>query len=171
MRAQSKKLAAGSMLAALGVVVMLLGAVLSLGMYVCPMIVGLCLMPYGREYGVRSQLMVWIVISVLSFLLVPNPEENLMFAGLFGWYPAVHPILERVPKRLRWPVKLLVFNAVIIAIEALVIFVLVPEILDASMLLLLLGLGNVMFVMYDRIIPKFPAIYEKYLKQLKQAPK
>ena len=87
MKFQSKKMAVCSMTAAVGVVILLLGGVLGLGMYVCPLLVGLCLMPIGRLYGVKYQLMLWIVISLLSLLLVPNPEENLTFAGIFGWYP------------------------------------------------------------------------------------
>ena len=153
------------MMAACSVVVMLLGAVLSLGMYLCPMLVGLSLMLIGREYGIRYQVMLWIVISVLCIILVPNPEENLMFAGLFGWYPALRPILERVPKSLRMLIKLLVFNITVIALEALIIFVLVPEILDSAMLFLLLLMGNVMFVMYDRVIPKFPDLADRFIKK------
>ena len=165
MKQQAKRVAVCSMMAACSVVVMLLGAVLSLGMYLCPMLVGLSLMLIGREYGIRYQLMLWIVISVLCIILVPNPEENLMFAGLFGWYPALRPILERVPKSLRMLIKLLVFNTTVIALEALIIYVLVPEMLDSAMLFLLLLMGNVMFVMYDRVIPKFPDLADRFIKK------
>jgi len=165
MKQQSRRIAVCSMMAAFSVVVMLLGAVLSLGMYVCPMLVGLCLMLIGREYGVRYHLMLWVVVSILCFMLVPNPEENMIFAGLFGWYPAARPTLERLPKRLRKAVKLLLFNLVVIALEALLLFIIAPEILDAAMVLLLLLMGNVVFIMYDNIIPKFPDLAGKYLKR------
>ena len=164
MKQQSRRIAVCSMMAAFSVVVMLLGAVLSLGMYLCPMLVGLCLMLIGREYGFRYHLLLWVVISILCFMLVPNPEENLMFAGFFGWYPAAYPMLECLPKCLRMPAKLVLFNIVVIALEVLIVFVLVPEVLESAMLVLLLLLGNLMFVMYDRLIPKFPALAGKYLK-------
>ena len=164
MREQSRRMAVCSMTAALGVVVLLLGAVLELGMYVCPMVVGLCLIPIGRKYGLRYQLMLWVVISILSFLLVPNPEENLVFAGLFGWYPVLQPRMQKLPKLLRTLLKLLLFNVVVIALEALVLYVLVPEAIDSAMLILLLLLGNVMFVMYDRVVERFDVI-EANLKQ------
>lgn len=155
MKQQSKKMAVCSMTAAVGVVILLLGGVLGLGMYVCPLLVGLCLIPIGKRYGIKYQLMLWIVISLLSLILVPNPEENLMFAGFFGWYPALYPRLQKLPNTLRWIVKLLLFNGVVIALEALVMLVLVPEVIGESMLLLLLLLGNVVFVMYDRLLPNF----------------
>ena len=164
MREQSRRMAVCSVTAALGVVVLLLGAVLELGMYVCPMVVGLCLIPVGRRFGVKYQLLLWIVISLLSFFLVPNPEENLVFAGLFGWYPVLQPRMQKLPKLLRTLLKLLLFNVVVIALEALVLYVLVPEAIDSAMLILLLLLGNVMFVMYDRVVERFDVI-EANLKQ------
>lgn len=165
MRDQSRRMAVCSVAAALGVVVLLLGAVLELGIYVCPMVVGLCLIPIGRRFGVKYQLLLWIVISFLSFLLVPNPEENLVFAGLFGWYPALQPRMQKLPKILRALLKLLLFNAVVIALETLVLYVLVPEAVDSAMLVLLLLLGNVMFVMYDRVIGRFDVIEENLKKR------
>ena len=166
MKFQSKKMAVCSMTAAVGVVILLLGGVLGLGMDVCPLLVGLCLMPIGRLYGVKYQLMLWIVISLLSLLLVPNPEENLMFAGIFGWYPALYPKLQKLPKVLRWVVKLLLFNGIVIALEALVMLVLVPEVIGDGMLLLLLLMGNVVFVMYDRVLPNFEANLTKRWKHI-----
>ena len=162
MRKHAKIMATCSMATAVGVVVMLLGGILELGMYVCPMVIGLCLIPIGRQYGVKYQLLIWIAISLLSFLLVPNPEENLVFAGLFGWYPALQPRLQKLPKLLRVPVKLVLFNGITIALESLLIYVLVPEAMDSSMMLLLLLLGNVMFVMYDRIIDRFDLLEAKF---------
>lgn len=165
MREQTRRIAVCSMTAALGVVVMLLGAVLELGMYVCPMVVGLCLIPLGRRFGVKYQLLLWIAISLLSLFLVPNPEENLVFAGLFGWYPALQPKLQKLPRVLRAVVKLVLFNAVVIGLEALIIFVLVPEVIGDNMLLLLLLLGNVMFVMYDRVVGRFDVIEAKFKRR------
>ena len=165
MREQSRRMAVCSVAAALGVVVLLLGAVLELGIYVCPMVVGLCLIPIGRRFGVKYQLLLWVVISLLSLLIVPNPEENLVFAGLFGWYPALQPRMQKLPKLLRTLLKLLLFNAVVIALETLVLYVLVPEAIDSAMLVLLLLLGNVMFVMYDRVIGRFDVIEENLKKR------
>ena len=166
MKDQSKRIAVCSITAALGVVVLLLGAVLGLGMYVCPVLVGLCLLPIGNRYGIKYQLILWVVISILSFIFVPNPEENLMFAGLFGWYPALYPKLQKLPKLLRLLVKLLIFNGIVIALEALVVLVLVPEILSAAMILLLLAIGNLTFLLYDKLIPRFPILAGRYLKFL-----
>ena len=165
MNKQTKGLAVCSVMAALGVVILLLGAALGLGTYVCPVIVGMSLIPVGREYGTSRQLMLWGVISVLSVLLVPDPEETLMFAGLFGWYPALRPRLQPLPPVLRIAAKLLLFNVVIVALEALVMMVLVPEVMSTPMMIALLLLGNVTFLLYDRAIPLFDVIVKKYRKR------
>lgn len=142
-------MAAGAMTAAMCVVLMLLGGVVELGMYASPMLAGLCAMPVGKRWGRKYQCMVWLVVSVLSFLLVPQVEENLLFAAFFGWYPIVRYRLEKLPRLLGWLCKLLTFNVAILAVEVLVMFLLVPEAVEPVLALVLLALANVTFVMYD----------------------
>lgn len=151
----AKRTATCAILAALCVVMMLLGAVLELGMYAAPMLAGLFLIIPGKQFGRRYQLMLWAAVSILSFLLVPSLEENLLFAGLLGWYPALWPSLQKLPRLLRPAVKLLLFNAVITAIEVPLMHLFFPEDLGTGMLILLLLLANITFWLYDRLIPLF----------------
>ena len=83
-----------SMMAALSVVILLIGGILELGMYACPMIAGLCILMVGDCYGRKCQIMTWIAVSALSFMLVPNIEENLMYLGVFGVYPILYPYFQ-----------------------------------------------------------------------------
>ena len=159
----TKRLAVCSMVGAVCVVLMLLGSILDLGMYAVPLFVGLFLIPIGEKYGRKYQTMLWIVIGILSFMLVPNVEQNLMFFGLFGWYPILYPTLQKLPKLLRVIVKLALFNGVVIAIEALVILVLVPEVLGAGILSVLLLMGNVIFLLYDLLIPKMNFLLRRFV--------
>lgn len=154
----ARKMAICAMVSALCVVVMILGGILELGMYAAPMIAGLCVIPVGKLFGKKYQCMVWITVSVLSFILVLNIEQNLMFFGLFGWYPIVRPTLEKLPKVLRLLCKLVIFNVVVLAIETLVIYVLVPEVMTSAFAVLLLILANVTFVLYDFVIPRIEII-------------
>ena len=131
MRTSTKRMATCSMMAALSVVLMVLGAILELGMYACPLFAGLCFIPIGQKYGRKYHITLYVASSILCFLMVPNMEENLMFAGLFGWYPIVRPSLQKLPKILRWICKLAIFNVVVIAIEWLVMAILVPEVMGA----------------------------------------
>ena len=158
MKTSARRIAMCAMTAALCVVLMVLGAVLELGMYACPLLAGLCLVPIGKGYGRRYHITAFAVTGILCVLLVPNIEENLMFIGLLGWYPILFPRLQRLPRWLRLPVKLLIFNAVVIAIEYLVMTVLVPEVLGGVFLWILLILGNVTFLLYDWMLPRLEGL-------------
>lgn len=162
----ARRMAICSVTAALGVVLMLLGAVLGLGTYMAPMFVGWCLIPIGKEYGVKYQTMLWIVISLLSALFVANIEQNLMFIFLFGWYPIVRPRIQRLAKLLRFIVKLLLFNVVVISVEAAIITFFVPEAMEAWMAIVLIVLGNATFFFYDFAFPVFELLADLYLKKL-----
>lgn len=166
MKQQSRRMAVCGMTAALGVVLMVLGALLELGMYVCPMFVGLCLIPIGKEWGIKYHLMLWAAIGLLCLMLVSNLEQNLMFIGLFGWYPALRPRLQRLPSLPRLLIKLALFNAIVVAIEALLILALVPEAMGTVFTVILLVLGNVTFLLYDFAIPRFEWLANKHLKKL-----
>ena len=161
MRNQTRRMATCAMMTALCVVLMWLGAILELGMYVAPLFAGLCLIPIGQKYGSKYQLTVWVASSLLSLMLVPNIEQNLLYVGLFGWYPVLRPRLQKLPKFLCLPAKLLIL---VIAIEALVICLLVPEALTTWMIVLLLGLANITFLAYDFLIPRMEILMGRIAK-------
>lgn len=167
MKEKSRRVASCGMMTAVCVVLMLLGAVLELGMYAAPMFAGLCLVPLGEKWGRKYQSLLWAAVSVLSFLLVPNVEENLMFACFFGWYPILRPTLQKLPKPLRMPVKLLVFNGAVIAVEAMVLLFFVPETLGTALMAALLVMGNVAFVLYDYVIPRTDILMRRIMKKRK----
>lgn len=118
--AETKRIALCGMMAALSVVILLMGAVLGLGIYLAPMVAGIILLPVGRSCGGKYHVMLWLTVSVLAFVLVPEIEENLMYLCLFGCYPILHPKLSCLPKGVRTAVKLLLFNGIFLAVELLV---------------------------------------------------
>lgn len=164
MRVSAKRMALCAMMVALCVVLMVLGAILELGMYVAPLLSGLLLIPVGKLYGKKYHIVVFAASALLCFLLVPNMEENLVYAGFLGWYPILRPLLQKLPKWLRWIVKLVVFNVLIVAIEALVMLVLAPEAMEGIFLWILLVLANVVFVTYDIMLPRLEGLVERIVK-------
>lgn len=166
MKNSTKRMATCAMMAALCVIIMVLGAVLELGLYAAPLLSGLLFIPVGQKYGRKYQAILYAVSGILCFLFVPNVEQNLMFTGLFGWYPIVRPVFQKLPKILRLPVKLVVFNVIYVAIEALVMYVLVPEAVGDIMLIVLFVLGNIMFVLYDLLFPRLEILMSRFKKIL-----
>lgn len=166
MREASRKMAACGMMTALGVVLMLAGAVAEVGMYAVPMFLGLFLAPFGRRWGTGCQLLLWLAIGLLSLILVPDVEQDLMFLCFFGWYPALRPKLEPLPGALRLCAKLALFNGVVVALEAVIIRFFVPETGGRGLLLALLVLGNVTFLVYDLAIPRFCRRLDGWFRKL-----
>lgn len=160
----ARTIALCGMISALSVVLLAVGAMLGIGMYAAPMLAGLCLLPLRREAGWRGQLMVWLAVSLLGFMLISDVEQNLMYLCLFGLYPVLYPLFQRIPKGLRIAGKILFMNLVTIAVEALVVLVLVPETMGMWMGIALLVLGNAVFFLYDRLLPVFDVLLSRYLR-------
>lgn len=161
-RAAGRRLAVCGLLTALSVVILLLGAALGIGIYLAPMLAGTILLLIRRSCGVKYQLLVWIAVSLLSLILVPEPEQNLMYLCLFGSYPILYPWVQRRGRGLRLLLKLLFFNVVFSAVELLLMLVLVPEAVDTLLFLLL---GNVMFFCYDAVLPRLVQLLSRYLEK------
>ena len=166
MENKAKRMAYSSVGIALSVVIMFLGAVLELGMYASPLIAGMILMFLGTKYGRKWHLSLYIATSILSVLLVPHIEANMMFVGFFGWYPIIRPSLQKLPKGISFAAKVIIFNLTVIVIEYIVVTVLVPEVLTKWMIAILLVIANVAFVMYDALIPRMERVMKVYAKKL-----
>lgn len=61
--------------------------------------------------GVPAGLLCWGGVSLLALLLIPDRLCALMFAVLFGLYPVVKALAERLGRPAAWAVKLAFFNA------------------------------------------------------------
>ena len=166
---QSKRIAMCGMMAALSVVLMIIGGALGLGMYVSPLLAGLCLIPIGNSYGKKDQIILWLAVSVLSLILVPNIEESLMYLCLFGCYPILRPQFQKLPKVLRFITKLLFFTIVFTALQLLVVLVLVPEVMGKGMMVTLILLADVTLMIYDFVLPRIEwMVQKKFGKQIKR---
>lgn len=111
MRQSSRTAAICGLTAALSLVLMALGSAMGVMTYVCPILVGVLLLCVREELGVRMALTEWAAIGLLAVILVPEPEMNAVFVGVFGWYPAAKPALDRIPRPFSLPARLLSMNA------------------------------------------------------------
>ena len=163
---EARKIAYCGMMAALSIVIMVVGSIAGLGMYAGPMFAGLLMAPVGMRMGRKYHVLMWIVVSLLSFMLISNVEQNLMYLCLFGCYPILWPIFQRLKPGLRIAVKLVYFNVVVVALEALIMLVLVPESMGTGMAIALLLLGNLTFICYDFLVPRADILIRKLLGRI-----
>jgi hypothetical protein len=160
-------MAVSGMMVALGTVVMLLGGVIPVATFCCPVAAGLTLIPLTLDCGRAHALSGWIAISLLSIMLCPDKEAALLFAFL-GWYPVMKwPLDARLRhKWLRRLVKLTLWNLCIGAMYALVFYVLRLDQMLAdyqdmtcAMAMLMLLLGDVTMALYDYALVGYAKIY------------
>lgn len=163
---ESRRIALCGMMAALSIVVLLTGALLQVGTYAGPMIAGILLLPVGREVGRKHHVLMWLAVSILSFILIRDWEQNLMYLCIFGVYPMLRPLFHRLKGWLRLAAKLLYFNVTTVLLEVLVMLLLVPESMGWGMIIMLLALGNLCFVLYDFILPRMEILLTSRLKGL-----
>ena len=159
---QSKIIATCGMMAALAIVIMIVGGFLGIGMYASPMFAGLSLVPIGEKFGKKYHICLWLAVSMLSFMLVPEVEQNLMFLCVFGSYPILYSFFQKLSPKIRIVAKLLYFNIVIISLEYIIVTLLVPEVFEPIWFVVLLLVFNFIFLCYDKIIPNTGRIMKRF---------
>ena len=162
----AKRVAFCGVMTALCVVILAAGALSGVGNYAGSMLAGLCLLPAGWEWGKKTQLVLWISVSLVGAMVIPDPETILLFAAFFGWYPVFRDSLDRFPLFLRLLLKLLVFNLAAVGCEYLVMKVIAPETEEAWILSVLLIGGNLAFLLYDAILPRLALLYRVRLRKI-----
>lgn len=153
------KIALGGVLAALSVVVMCLGGLIPIATFVCPMLCMVLLTLVLRSCGRRIAWAWYGTVAVLCALLSPDKEAAAVFAFL-GYYPILKPKLDGLRLRLLW--KLTLFNAAIGVMYAVLIHLLGMEQimaeyqeLGAALTVVMLFLGNITFLLMDRVLSLF----------------
>ena len=159
---KTKKMTLGAILCALCVTLMLLCSIFEIADL---SVAGACsvviLFAVHELRGAYPYLM-WVVISVLSLLLVPNKFPAVCFALFFGWYPIAKCALDRLHAVIGWIVKSTVFLACCAAvylIETLVFTI--PEYTHIWLLPVLL----VTFVLFDVALTRIALSYHRVWKR------
>lgn len=171
-KTKSQKIALCGVLGALSVVLLLVGNVLQVGTYAAPMLASFLLVPVLEEYGTKYALLLYLAVSILAVLLVPDKELALFYALVLGYYPALKRALDRLrPAPLRWAAKLAVFNGATVALYGL-LFLLIGPALAAelladgpAMLATLLAVGNLAFWLCDRALESMTLLYRRKLRR------
>lgn len=172
----SAKTAMGGMIAALSVTTMLLTAVIPYLQYALPAMSGALLVLMVIEINKKWALCTYAAVSILSFLILPNKEAAMMYCAFFGCYPIFKPLVEGkiTNNKLGWIIKALFFNITVITAYLIIIYAFgIPlEEMDEFGkwgIPLLLGMGNVMFVLYDICITRLVTLYlRKWQKKFRK---
>ena len=145
-------------MAALALVIMGLGGLIPSATFVCPMFCCLLLQIVRRICGDRIGWAWYGAVAILGLLIGPDKEASAVFLFI-GYYPMLKPIFDR--SRLKWLLKLLFFNAVILTMYWLLthIFGMAElaaewEELGLALTIVMLILGNITFILLDQVLGK-----------------
>ena len=155
------------MMAALSVAVLTWGSLIPFATFTCPMLAMLCMIPAICEYGTGAALTMYAAVSILGLLLCPDKEIALLYVFL-GWYPGIQTKVNNLPRFLSLAVKCLLFSMAVIIMYSLILYLfqmeaVVEEFAEYStvMVILMLALGNLTFLLYDRVLMNFSVLYRK----------
>ena len=170
-RKQSSKVAFCGMMVALSVALMLTGGLVPIATYCAPMLGGILLLPIMLEYGRKTAWTAYIATSLIVLTLGVDKEAAFFYLFL-GYYPIIKWNIEKIGRKpLRLALKLVVFNAAIFLMYAILGFVLhmdavVAEFTEmgAWLLFLFTVLMNFSLLLYDRLLVPLTAIYINKLR-------
>ncbi len=161
----SVKVSLGGAVAALGLVMMFMTALIPFGTFAFPTFAGMLLVVIVIEIGYSFALSVYVVTAILSFLLVPDKEAALIYTMFLGFYPIIKSLIERIPSKfVQYIVKFAVFNVCVIADFFIGINLLsIPKdsyiIFGVYLPAVFLVIGNVFFLIYDICITRIVTFY------------
>lgn len=167
---KSVKVAFGGIITALSVLIMFFSGVIPGMEYALPIVSGVFILPVYFEIGRKWAFPVFVAVSLLSFLIIPNKEPAVNYIMFFGYYPLVKEFLDKVkPKILSMLLKLVFYNVMIILAVIIVSKVFgIPFIDDMSefgklTVPIFLVLSNFVFIVYDLCLVRVANIYYNLL--------
>ncbi len=168
----SYKTALGGVIASLCLMLMFLTSLSPVFYLVMPMFAGMLILVVKFETDNKWALLTYFAVSILSALITFNKESVLMFIMFFGYYPLFKQSLDRIKfSPLRAVVKTVLYNSAIIG-ETVLVFVLfgITDMLDEIVemgqygLLIMLGVSNLMFVVYDISLASCELMYKSWFR-------
>ena len=156
---KASQVALGGMLTAVAVVIMIMGSLIPVNTYVCPMLCILLNRVILSSCGQRIGWCYYAAVTILSLLMAPDREAAMVYAFL-GFYPMVKPRMDRIrPRALGITAKILLFTLAGCCAYGLMIWLMGMEALLAEfremgvvVTVLMLFAWNVLFLMVDRLL-------------------
>lgn len=169
---KSTQIAMGGLSCALALILMFGTGLVPFAEYALPAIAGLVLIAMAQENGTKAALAAFLAISLLGLFVVPIKEAACLFLFFFGYYPILYSALQRLrPRLLRMLVKFAIFNVCVVCAYLVIIYAFgLTEVLEEFgsfgrySALVLLALGNVFFVVYDKMVGNVTELYIRWFR-------
>lgn len=176
----TSKIALGAIITGLSVALMLSTAILPFLSYAIPAICGVLIILVVMECDKKWAFLVYVSVSILSLLIVPDKSAGAAYACIFGYYPIIKAVFEsKLPEWLSWISKILLADIVLIAgyymslhffgIDTEGIEWLSPYLTKWFVAPIIAVGGGIFFYMYDTVLTRLITIYSlKWRKRFKK---
>lgn len=156
---KTKKLALASILSALGVVILLLGSIITVLDMTAVALASLLVMIAVIEIRGAYPYVIWAVTGLLALLLLPDKFGALLYAVFGGIYPILKAYFERVRGAFSWVLKFAAFNLMLSLMILVANFVLRLPDTGLGFTLPLFALCNFTFFIYDIAMTNLVTLY------------
>mgnify|MGYP001020676586 FL=1 len=173
---RTKRIASEAMLSAVSVLTLYLSSVMPTMRIGLAAIAGILPAYIVIRFGTAAGFICYTATSLLSLLLLPNKMTVLLYIILFGHYPMLKSLIERIGKLfLEWVLKLALFNVLLAVLLALSSLFFDASIIDGAFNLTLpvpviyvavFVAGNIVFVIYDIAFTGLIAAFLSRFKKL-----
>ncbi len=164
-REKTRRLALCSLLSALGVILLYLGALiemLDLTMAsIAPLLVVLVIIEVGGYY----KWLVYLVTGLLGLLLLPNKTAAVIYLLCTGFYPIAKQLIEsKLPRPLRLVAKLVVFNLSVLVIWFIIKLFAIELVFETAWYFVIAVL-EFTFLLYDYALTRVITLYIRYWRK------
>ena len=164
---KTRLLALCSLMSALGVIILYLGAIIEVLDLSMAVIASLFVIIAVIELGGAYPWLIYAVTSTLSILLLPNKFGAVVYLAFAGFYPIIKEKLERAAGVLCLVMKFAVFNLCLLAAYGVIKLASLTLTFEFALWIIAITL-NLLFVLYDialtRLIGAYIYVWRKKLK-------
>ena len=166
---QTKLIAVGAVLCAVGVVLLYLGSVSQVLDLSCAALASILVTYAVIEMRGIWPYLVYIVTSLLSLLLLPDKFGAVVYTVFAGYYPIVKYYVEKMMHGVaEWAVKLILFNAALTGVILISKKVLMMPDDEIAFKWIVYLVCNVVFILFDIALTRLITLYlVKFRKRFK----
>jgi hypothetical protein len=178
---KTKRLAVASVLSALGVVILELGAIIEVFDISAAIAASFLILPILLEWGGMYPPLVFAVTGTLALVIIPSNFAAWMYVGFLGYYPMLKLQYEKLKRPISSILKFLTMNVAIAAYALVLWFVTLGgtgsltdlftqgfgggESISVTLGWIMLALLEIIFIVYDFLLTRLIIIYNYRWRQ------
>ena len=158
----SKKMAYSGILLGLNIVLLLISNLISINTMFFMGLASLIISVIVMEYGVNTGVVFYIASIILSFVVMPNKSQWLLYTLTFGIYGLVKYFIEKGrPIYIEVILKLIFANLV-----AVILYLILKNIVIIPINIITIIVYQVAFLVYDYVYSLFIEYYNEKIKRI-----